>query len=138
MTVIPIYPAIRLIRFAIVPALAALAGGRGVYWLQASEGAAFPFIVVQSQDAGGRGEPRLSSLGWSGLITVKALAQANGNGNAQAAAETLMEAVAPGMDALIAPAGYDLSVNYQRPVVIPPSDGVWQAAHIWRVSLERE
>jgi hypothetical protein len=138
MAVAPIYAAIRLVRFAITPALAALSGGKGVYWLQAPEGAAFPFVVVQSQDAGGGANPNLGSLGWAGLITVKALAQANGSGNAQAAAESLMEAVAPGMDTLTAPALYDLSVAYVRPVVIPPSDGVWQCAHIWRVSLERE
>lgn len=136
--VAPIYSSLRLVRFVIVPALTALSGGRGVYWLQATEGAAFPFVVVQSQDAGGVSNPNLGSLGWSGLITVKALAQANGTGNAQAAAESLMEAVAPGMDSLTAPALYDLSVAYVRPIVIPPLDGVWQSAHIWRVSLERE
>lgn len=138
MSVTPIYSSIRLVRFAIVPALAALSGGRGVYWLQAPEGATLPVVIVQSQDAGGVSTPRLNSLGWSGLITVKALAQANGNGNAQAAAEALMEAIAPGMDNLTAPSGYDLSVEYVRPVVIPPQEGIWQAAHIWRVSLERE
>jgi len=137
-TVAPIYPAIRLVRFAIVPALAALASGHGVYWLQAPEGASLPYVVVQSQDRGGRGEPKLNSMGWSGLITVKALADANGGGNAQAAAETLMEAVAPGMDSLSAPVGYDLSVAYVGPVVIPPDSGDWQSAHEWRVNLERE
>lgn len=138
MAIAPIYSAIRLVRFAIVPALAALSGGKGVYWLQAPEGTAFPFVVVQSQDAGGVSNPNLGSLGWTGLITVKALADANGSGNAQALAESLMEAVAPGMDNLTAPALYDLSVAYVRPVVIPPDSGVWQAAHIWRVNLERE
>ena len=136
--VTPIYSAIRLVRFCIVPSLTALSGGRGVFWLQASEGAQLPYVIVQSQDAGGVSNPNLGSLGWSGLITVKALAQANGTGNAQASAEALMELVAPGMDALVAPAGYDLSVAYQRPVVIPPDSGVWQAAHLWRVNLERE
>lgn len=134
----PIIEAIRLVRFAITPALAALANGRPVFWLQASEGAALPYVVVQSQDAGGVSTPQLNSIGWSGLITVKALAQANGTGNAQAAAETLMEAIAPGMDALVAPAGFDLSVAYVQPIVIPPDSGVWQCAHLWRVSLERE
>lgn len=138
MSAAPIIEAIRLVRFAITPALAARSGGKGVYWLQAPEGTAYPFVVVQSQDNGGEGTPRLNSLGWSGLITVKTLAQTNGSGNAQASAEALMEAVAPGMDNLTAPAGYDLSVAYDRPVVIPPLDGVWQCAHIWRVTLERE
>lgn len=134
----PIYDSIELVRFCVVPALKLRSGSAGVYWLEKTDGATYPFVVVQSQDLGGQGVPRLNSLGWTGLITVKALAQANGTGNAQASAETLMKAVAPGMDTLIAPVGYDLSVVYQRPVVIPPLDGVWQAAHIWRVNLERE
>lgn len=138
MSVAPIYSAIRLVRFAITPALVALAGGRGVYWLQAPEGATLPYVIVQSQDAGGRAEPHLSALGWSGLITVKALAASNGSGNAQANAETLMEAVAPGMDNLTAPALYDLSAIYERPIVVPPAEGVWQCGHVWRVTLERE
>lgn len=138
MSVAPIYSAIRLVRFAITPALVALAGGRGVYWLQAPEGATLPYVIVQSQDAGGRAEPHLSALGWSGLITVKALANANGSGNAALAAEALMEAVATGMDNLTAPVGYDLSVAYERALVIPPLEGVHQAGHIWRVTLERE
>ncbi len=138
MTITPIYSALRLVRFAIVPALSARSGGKGVYWLQAPENTAFPFVVVQSQDAGGLANPNLGSLGWTGLITVKTLANANGSGNAQALAESLMEAVAPGMDNLTAPAGFDLSVNYSRPVVIPPSEGVWQCAHVWRVNLERQ
>ena len=138
MSVTPIYPAIRLVRFAIVPALVARSSGAGVYWLQAPEGAALPYVIVQSQDAGGRAEPHLSALGWSGLITVKALANANGSGNAAGAAEALMDAVAPGMDNLTAPAGYDLSVSYERALVVPPLEGVHQAGHIWRVTLERE
>jgi hypothetical protein len=138
MTVVPIYNAIELVRMAIVPALTARSGGRTVYWLQAGEGAAYPFVVVQSQDDGGAGVPNLGSLGWSGLITVKVLAQANGNNNPQAAAEALMATIAPGMDALTAPTLYDLSVIYQRPAIVPPSQGVWQCAHIWRVTLERE
>ena len=48
-----------------------------------------------------------------------------------------MEVVAPGMGSLTAPSGYAIGARYVRPIVIPPSSGVWQAAHIWRVRLER-
>lgn len=137
MTVAPIYSSLRLVRFAIRAALLALSSGKEVYWLQAGEGASMPYVVVQSQDAGGQGAFAIGAIAWSGLITVKALATANGSGNAQATAEALMEAVAPGMGSLAAPAGYAIGARYVRPVVIPPLDGVWQSAHTWRVRLER-
>lgn len=127
----PILTSITLVRFAIVGALDPLTTS-GVYWIQAPSSAVRPFVVIQSQDAGGRGEANLNSLGWSGLITVKALADTLG------AAETLLAAVAPGMFAVVAPANYDMAVVYERPVVIPPLDNVWQVGHVWRVHLERE
>lgn len=127
----PIITSITIVRFAIVAALDPLTTS-GVYWLEAPETAVRPFVVIQSQDSGGRGEPRLSSLGWSGLITVKALA------DTLSAAETLMANVAPGMSALVAPTNYDLTAAYVRPMVLPPSEGVWQCGHIWMVKLERE
>jgi hypothetical protein len=137
MTAAPIIESIRLVRFAIVPALAALAGGKGVYWLQASEGTAYPFVIVQSQDGGGQDTRAVGAIAWSGLITVKALAKANGSGNAQAEAEALMEQIAPGMANLSAQAGFVIGARHMRPIVLAPLDGVWQAAHLWRVTLER-
>lgn len=134
----PIIESLRLVRSAIRPALLALSNGAGVYWLQANEGAAYPFVVFQSQDGGGQDEHAVGALNWSGLITVKALAKAgNGTTNPQAAAEALMEAVAPGMASLSSPAGYVIGARHVRPIVLPPADGVWQAAHQWRVRLER-
>ena len=135
----PIYSAIQLVRFALVAALDPLTTA-GVYWLQAPEGATLPYCIIQSQDLGGRAEPHLGALGWSGLITVKALASSQGsaNGNTQAAAEAIMAAVAPGMDAIVAPTGYDIAVAYSRPIVVPPLSGIWQSGHLWRVILERE
>lgn len=127
----PILTSITLVRFAIVGALDPLTTA-GVYWTQAPSSAVRPFVVIQSQDSGGAGEPHLNGLGWSGLITVKALADTLG------AAEALLAAVAPGMDAIVAPANYDMAVGYVRPIVIPPLDGIFQCGHIWRVSLERE
>lgn len=131
MTIAPIYDAIKLARFAIVPALDPLTSS-GIYWIEAPPTAVRPFVVIQSQDAGGISTPRLNSLGWSGLITVKALADTLG------AAETLLAAVAPGMDAIAAPTNYDLSVRYVRPLALPPQDNVWQVGGMWLVDLERE
>jgi len=139
MTVAAIYDSLPLVRYAVIAALDPLTT-RGVYWSEAKATAVRPFVVVQSQDTGGISTPRLGSLGWSGLITVKALADAVGvpNGNALAAAEALFAAVAPGMDSLVAPVAYDLSVRFVRPLALPPQDAVWQTGGIWEVTLERE
>lgn len=130
MTVTPIYSAIRLVRFSIVAALSARTT-RSVWWLQAPQTAVRPLLTAQSQDAGGRAERQIGALDWSGLIVVKAIADTLG------AAEALMASVAPGMDALTTQAGYSITAIYDRPVVIPPDGGVWQAAHQWRVSINR-
>lgn len=132
MTVAPIITAVSLVRAMIVPALDALTP-RPVGWWQAAQGSALPYIVCVSQDAGGVSTPRLNSQGWSGLITVKALA------TSIQAAEALYAAVAPGMASLVAPAGYDSSVRFVRPLALgPDTDNVWQACGIWEVLLERE
>jgi len=132
MTALPILDSITLVRFAVVPALKALSGAAGVYWTLAPQGTARPYVIVQSQDAGGVSVPRLGSLGWSGLITVKAVA------DSLQAAEALLALIAPGMQGLAAPTNYDLSVQFVRPVTIPPDCSVWQAGLIWDVQLERE
>lgn len=140
MVAAPIYSSIRFVRVAVVSALSALSGTAVVYWLEKADsvpGEIYPFVIVQSQDLGGQADPWIGDLGWRGLITVKALADANGTGNAQADAEALMEQIAPGMESLTAPAGHSLRAAYQRPIVVPPLDGVWQAGHTWRVRLER-
>jgi hypothetical protein len=125
----PIYNAVYLVRKAISDALDPLTTSP-VSWAQADEDIEPPFVIYQSQDAGGRAEKRLNELGWSGLITVKAIATNQG------AAETLMNAVAPGM-ASLSSAGYTIGAEYERPIVIPPDEsGRWTAAHQWRVYLE--
>jgi hypothetical protein len=122
----PIYPAIAVLRKAIFEALDPLTAV-GVYWVQATQGVALPFVIYQSQDNGGQAQKSVGALGWSGLITVRALA-AN-----QSAAETLMLAVAPGMASLSA-SGYQITTAYERPITIPPGDS-WQCGHIWRVTI---
>lgn len=125
----PIYSALYIVRAAIFAALDPLTTSP-IYWQQAAQGVALPFVVYQSQDSGGKADKYLNAIGWEGLITVKALA------NNQGAAETLINTVAPGM-ASLASIGYTLCAEYERPIVIPPDpNGVWQAAHQWRVYLE--
>jgi hypothetical protein len=123
----PVYSVIRILRYAIVAALDPLTT-TGVYWVQAKQGVALPFVIAQSQDNGGRGEKTVGALSWSGLVTIRALAAS------QSAAETLLEAVAPGM-ASLSSAGYTITTIYDRPITIPPRDDTWQCGHIWRVHI---
>lgn len=125
----PIYDAITRMRYAVAAALTARTS-RGVYWLEAPSGATRPFVVFQSQDAGGRAERQIGALDWSGLIVVKAIADTTG------AAEQLMAQVAPGMEGLTS-AGYSITATYDHPIVIPPDGALFQAAHQWRVSIHR-
>ena len=133
MSIAPIYTSVRIVRLLLVPALKALSGTAGVYWTLAPQGTARPYCIIQSQDQGGISTPRLGSLGWSGLITVKAVA------DSLSAAETLLAAVAPAMGTLVAPTSYDLSVRFVRPLALPvDADNVWQAGLIFELQLERE
>lgn len=125
----PIYDAIPRVRFSITAALQARTS-RPVYWQEAPGTAVRPFVVFQSQDAGGRAERQIGALDWSGLIVVKAIADTIG------VAEQLMATVAPGMETLTS-TGYSVSSAYDHPIVIPPDGNLWQAAHMWRVSIHR-
>lgn len=127
MSTAPILDAIPLLRTAIYQALSPLASA--VYWQQADQGVARPFVVYQSQDAGGQAEKRIGDHGWSGLVAVKAIA------DTQSAAESLYATVALGMDNL-AHAGYGMSAEFERPLVVPPLDDVWQAGGTWRVFID--
>lgn len=124
----PIFNAIYLVRNAVFDALDPLTTA-GVYWQQAVQTATLPYVIYQSQDGGGSADKKLNALGWQGLVTVRALA------SSQSAAETLMTAVAPGMASLSA-SGYGIMAEYERPIVLPPANGVWQCCHQWRVFLE--
>jgi len=127
MSTTPILDAIRILRTAIYAALSPL--NSAAYWQQADQGVARPFVVFQSQDAGGQAEKRIGDHGWSGLVTVKALA------DNQSAAESLLATVAPGM-ASLSYAGRDIAAEFERPLVVPPLDDVWQAGGIWRVFID--
>jgi hypothetical protein len=123
----PIYAAIPVLRTAIYTALDPLTTA-GVYWQRAAQDAAQPYIIEQSQDAGGNAVKTIGALGWQGLVTVKALAPT------LSAAEALLAAVVPGM-ASLAHAGYSFVARYERPIIIPPDGDTWQAAHQWRVFI---
>jgi hypothetical protein len=124
----PIYDAIYILRKAIYEALDPLTAS-GIFWFQAAQGAALPFAIYQSQDLGGSAEKAVGKVWWRGLVTLRALA------TSQSAAETLMTAIRPGM-ASLAFTGYSIQATYDRPIVIPPDDGVWQTAHSFLVEID--
>jgi len=134
----PILDAITLVRVAIRNALKPLAAPHGVYWLQADQSTpdqpvAYPYIIFQSQDLGGKDVKHLGDYGWQGLVTIRALA--DGPAGKLRGAEALLVAVLPGMDSL-ASAGYGFFVEHERPLVLPPDvDGIWQAGSIYRVGM---
>lgn len=129
MSAAPLTEAIPVLRRAIAAALKPLAAPHGVYWLQAQQGAARPFVIFQSQDGGGRDVTYLGDYAWEGLVTIKALA------DSQSAAETLLDVVLPGMGSLTT-TGYSFFVERVRPLVLSPDvDGVWQSCGIYRVGI---
>jgi hypothetical protein len=133
MSATPLTEAIEKLRAAVYTALSPLAAPHGVYWLQADQNAALPFVIAQSQDAGGRDVKHLGDYAWEGLVTIKALA--NGQSGNLSGAEALLRAVLPGMNSL-AVSGYTFFVEHERPLVLPPDDqGVWQACSIFRVGI---
>lgn len=143
MTVVAaVYDAVTIARLAVEAALKPLVlaqqGGVGVprlYWRKAVTGAALPCVVQQSQDGGGINDSFLGFGGWFGEWTVKALA------NDDATAEAWLAAIRAGMDALVLPAsfptGYSIQAIYDRPLVLPPDQLVFQSAAIWIVRIMR-
>jgi len=124
----PILDAMHILRTAIYQALDPLTSA-GVYWLQAQQSITLPYVIFQSQDGGGSSVKRIGDHGWSGLVTVRALA------TSQSAAEALYTTVAPGMDGL-SYVGYTIGVEFDRPLTIPPDvSGTWQTGGIWRVTI---
>jgi hypothetical protein len=99
------------------------------YYQQAEQNAPLPFVIFQAQSDIGRLD-WIDDTAAGTLITVKALAT-TGSG-----ARTLLNAVTPGMAALSA-TGYTITARYERSPTIPPLDGVYQSAHIYRIRIER-
>jgi hypothetical protein len=132
---IPIPNAIAIVRTALYGALCPLVGtyqGRPrCYWQIATEAAPLPLLVFQSQDIGGRDASYLALGGWEGLITVKALASSD------AAAEMQLSGVYAALESMPHPRGYTIHCTLDRPLTVPPGDGVYTAGLIVRVRLYR-
>jgi hypothetical protein len=117
------------IRNALAPGVGTHQGRPKVYYQLNTDGAAKPLIIFQFQDD-------ITRLDWIGKVgatvpvTIKALAE-----SAQAARE-LLETAAPGMNSL-SYAGYILTARYLRSPAIPPLNGTYQSAHIFKITIER-
>lgn len=133
MTVAPVLDAETILAVAIRDALAPYVethnGRPRCYYQLAEQGAPLPYLVYQLQ-ADITPVWRLGLAGASALVTVRALAA-----SAQAA-RALLRGATPGLADLIYP-DYDITARYVRSPSIPPQNGVYQSAHIWRVSIER-
>lgn len=128
----PITDAIPKIRAGLYAALAPLVGtydgAAKAYWLQAAQGAPLPLLIYQAQDGGGADASLLSTGGWAGLFTIKALA-------ASASAAEALLATMPAALAGLSVSGYSAQATYVRSLVLPPLDGVHTAALIYRITL---
>ena len=142
MTVAAVYDAVTIARLSVEAALRPLVltqqGGVGVprlYWRKAVTGSPLPCVVHQSQGGGGQNASCLGFGAWEDEWTIKALA------NDDATGEAWLAAIRTGMDALTLPAafptGYSIQAIYDRPLVLPPEQQVFQSAAIWIVRITR-
>lgn len=133
MSTAPILDAETILTTAIRNALAPYAGshqGRPkVYYQLAEQGAPRPLLVFQFQSNISRLD-YVGDVGATALVTVKAQAD-----DPDSAAQ-LLSLAAPGMGALHY-GGYTITATYLRSPVLPPIGGIFQSAHLWRVTLER-
>lgn len=134
MTVQPIIEAEDVLVSAIRDALSGLVGempdGRPkLFYLVADEGAAQPLAIFQLQSD----IQRLDRIGGAGATTLVTL---RANAASAKAARAYLNSIAPGMDTLTYP-GYEIQARYHR--TPPPlfTGTAYQAAHIWRVNMER-
>jgi len=135
----PVQDAITIAKAAVETALKPLvkaqhgnSGEARLYYFKPLSGQPpLPYTVHQPQDLGGRTSSWLNNGAWSGLWTVKTLA------NDMATALAWMSAIDGGMDSLAAPTGYALMAEYDRPLALPPDGDVWQAGGIWRIYVIR-
>jgi hypothetical protein len=135
----PILTAETIIATAIRNALAPFAGTYNsrpkVYWQRAEQDPATgtlppkPYLIAQGQSDIGRVD-WIGDVGATALITIKALAEYADE------ARELLAAASPGMNNLVYE-GYTLRARYVRSPLIPVIDGVYQSAHIYRITIER-
>lgn len=143
MTVDAVYDAITIARLSVEAALAPLVltkqGGTGaprLYWRKPATGALAlgPVVVQQSQDNGGENSSFLGIGAWESEWALRALA------NNDATAEEWLAAVRGGMHSLALPAGYSnysIQAIYDRPLVLPPDQQVYQSAEVWLLRITR-
>lgn len=123
----PIYTAIQLARRAIKAAL-----GANAHW-QRNEALTptLPYLVIDSQDRGGKQNQTIGSAGWRGLITIRAIA------SYQDEADAALLPVYAAMQTLTTIAGYTIAAVFVQPIVIPPTSDARYAAAQWEVFIER-
>jgi hypothetical protein len=129
----PILTAETILTTAIRNALAPYAGthqGRPkVYYQLNTDGAPRPLLIFQFQSD-------ISRLDWVGDIGATALITVKAQADDLDTASALLALAAPGM-ANLAYGGYTIRTRYVRSPIIPPISGVYQSAHIFRITLER-
>jgi hypothetical protein len=139
----PIRDAITLVRTALYGALSPLVddfnGKPACYWQRVEEGVADALVanpptltacfVYQSQDNGGKQDVTIGDRGWSGLVTIRALA------GSLRAAETLLASIPDPL--VLSATGYDITAIFDRPLVLPVVENVHTAASIYRISIRR-
>lgn len=133
MTSTPILTAETILTTAIRNALAPFVGthqGRPkVYYQVNTDGAPRPLLIFQFQSD-------ISRLDWIGNVGATALITVKAQADDPDTAAELLALAAPGMSNLREP-GATLTAVYVRSPIIPPIGGVYQSAHIWRVSINR-
>ena len=103
-----------LVRQAITTALTTVAGGR-IYWLQAPDDATYPYVVFQSQDAGGKRNDYMSANGWRGLITFRVYSTDPDT------ADTTLQSIPTLLDS-VAVSTYTFRALPETPVPYPPQE----------------
>lgn len=143
MTTTPVYNALDLLEASLRAALAGLVpslnGAPAAYWQQAPDGTSGAlkrgqiahFLVFQSQDGGGRRADYISQAGWSGLVVIRA------HSLLPATAATVQDGVPAALAAASIPAGYTIACRFDRPIAIPPLDGIHTRASQWRITITR-
>lgn len=117
------------IRDALTPLVGSYQGRPKAYYQQAEQGAPLPYVIYQCQSNIERRD-FLSDTGATVVTVIKALAS-----DAKTARDLLFT-VAPGLDSLAYP-DHTVLARYERSPAIPPSGGVFQSAHQFRVTIER-
>lgn len=119
----------RAIRDALAPAAGTHQGRPKVYYQVNTDGAPRPLLVFQFQSD-------ISRLDYVGNVGSTVLATIKAQADDPDSAAALLAAASRGM-ADLSFSGHTLTAVYVRSPIIPPIGGVYQSAHIFRITLER-